>query len=196
MLFDCKFEITYTPEDLTVGRKILRDLSEFPPGVWTSVSDALERLMRQRATKITRYNVNKKTQQWRKSMNKNGRSVPTYNGSEDKVLNNPRVGRRTATFINDLRNSKEPTVEKDLGGFFKGRGGTSGVAIKNGMFSYSIDIDVFDSSYPGFFASYLERRGIIPEGGLLDFEESGEEYLLDILFNEVDKRIESLYGRG
>ena len=193
MFFDPEFEVVFDPKDLAVGRKLLRKLDEFPPGIWTTVSDTVERIMRQRATKITRYGVSKSTQKWRRSMSNQGRSVPTYVGASGSVLNSPRVGKRTGTFVDDLRNSDEPTIETGVSSY-QGDTGFSGVSVANGTFSYRINFDAYDKSYPLMFADYLQSRGIIPEGGLLDFEGAEGEYLLDLLINEVGKQVEEYFG--
>jgi len=182
MLVDFGFTVEFDPRDLTIGRDILRKLEEFPPDTWSYIEDEVKKVARNTANRITRYSVKKSTVKWREWARKKGREVGTYKGSSAVPLSSPRVGRRTGTFIGDLRESEEPGVIITTGpGEYK---------IRNGSFRYSINADAFTEvggwgGYPNIFFNYLQQRGIISEEGFLFISEAEENLLLDYLEEKV-----------
>jgi len=193
MLENFGFTIEFDPKDLTIGRKFLRKLESFPPTIWNHVEDEIKKFARNRATHITRFSVSKSTQEWRKRANKKGKRVETHRGAWKVPLVGSRVGKRTSTFVDDFRESKEPGVTIGTGNF----AGYSG--IKNGTFAYNINADAFAEvpgwgGYPNIFFNYLQQRGIIPEEGYLAMEGGEEELILDYLEREVLAEIDKKWG--
>jgi len=183
MLGNFGFDVEFDPKDLYIGRDLLRKLESFPPHIWTRVTEEVKKVARNRASAISKHSVSKATQKWRKSAHKAGRRVETHVGSWKVPRNNSRVGMRTGTFLNDLKESKEPGVTIRSGGM-----GVYGIA--NGTFSYTINADAFAKvsgwgGYPNVFSNYLQQRGIIPEEGFLSMDVAQENLILDYLEKEV-----------
>ena len=183
MIGNFGFDVEFDPKDLYIGRDILRKLESFPPHIWTRIEDEVKKIAKNRANKITKHRTSDANIKWRKSMNKNRRTVETHNGVMKVPKVGSKVGMRTGTFIGDLKESKEPGVTIRKGGM-----GAYGIA--NGTFSYTINAEAFAKvrgwgGYPNKFSDYLQQRGIIPEGGYLSMEESEENLMLDYLEKEV-----------
>jgi len=174
------------PKDFTrVMKKTFDKLNNFPESVWTPVIRELEAHNRANATHITRFGqLSASTLSWRKSRAKTGKTVPTYTNSKARVLNSPRVGRRTGTFVNDYRNSKEPTVTLRT----MTHTGEYTNPIKNGSLLMSINPEAFYHNYPYYFQKYLKRRGIIGPGGFNQMPPSVEIKIFDYLRNQVTRR--------
>jgi hypothetical protein len=176
-------EINFDLEtDLSIGRKYLRALDQVPPSVWEGIAELVKNLARERATSIPRHSVSKKTQKWREWAAKTGKQVETHRGEKKSVLRGPRVGKRTSTFVDDLRESKAPGVKYGIS--------SEGTDITNGTFDYRIAAEAFAYNYPGNkkgFLGYLIRRGIIPDGGYLELEPGMEEEILNMLEQRVSE---------
>jgi len=184
MLADFGFTVEFDPKDLYVGRDILRKLESFPPNIWVRVEEEVKKVARNRAINIARHSVSSSTQKWRKRAHKARIKVETHKGTFKVPSTGSRVGKRTGTFVGDLKDSKEPgvTIEK---------GGMGAYNIANGTFAYKINADEFATvrgwgGYPNIFFNYLQQRGIVPEEGYLAMEESEENLILDYLEKEVE----------
>lgn len=166
--------------DLSIGRKYLRKLDQVPPSIWEAVEEFVLNLAKERATNITRYNVSDTTAKWRsrKAKSKNPK-VETHRGEFKNVMPGRRVGKRTSTFVDDLRESKLPGVEYGIS--------SEGTNITNGTFKYQILAENFAHNYPISFLAYLISRNIVPDGGYLALDSAQEEQVLDMLEIEVSK---------
>ncbi|MDQ1279588.1 MAG: hypothetical protein QG670_850 [Thermoproteota archaeon] len=169
--------------DLSIGKRYLRALDQVPPSVWEAVEEFALKLARERAINIPRFNVSQSTQNWRKKKAKSDTyKVETHRGEFKKVLAGPRVGKRTSTFVDDLRESRAPYIEYGIG--------SEGSEIINGTFKYQIHAEDYVYNYPGNrkgFLGYLIKKGIVPEGGYMAMDTSQEEAILDMLEIEVSK---------
>jgi hypothetical protein len=168
--------------DLSIGRKYLRTLDQVPPSLWDAVEEFVKDLAHDTATKIPQFSVSKKTKKWRDWAVKTGHLVETHRNEMKNVLRGPRVGKRTSTFLDDLRDSNPPGIESGIS--------QDETNIVNGTFKYRIAAEKFAYNYPGDekrFLGYLIRRGIIPEDGYLAMEPGQEEEFLELLEIEVSK---------
>lgn len=115
-------------------------------------------------------------------MSKHGHSVEAHIGTLSPVLRSDRVGRRTGTFLNDVRESQPPGVSLKIGLSPKD-------GVTNGVLVYEIVPSAFarvrGQGYPIRFNKYLIERSIVPEEGILGMDSSEEEALLDTLENSV-----------
>ena len=184
MLDNLGFAVTFDPKDLTIGRDILRKLQSFPPNIWNFVETEIKKFARNQAKHIAKHRVSESTRDWRRRMRNAKLRVETHKGSYKVPLYGSQVGRRTGTFLGDLRESKEPGVTIAKGGM-----GHYGIA--NGTFEYSINADAFAKisgwgGYPNKFFDYLQQRGIISEEGFLAMGDAEEELLLDYLEKEIE----------
>lgn len=175
-------ELELSSWDLYAPRKFLRKLDEFPVDIWDKIDFEIKRAANARARKITRFGVSKATVRWRRWYRKKNIGVETYSGVKVLPLDSPKVGRRTGTFINDFRESKEPGVTVRIG--------TGEASVINGSYSYQINYGRFAKEYPlTYFAPYLIDRGIIPEGGFLDFGNSFDDWMVESLNKVVSAEI-------
>lgn len=159
---------------------------DITPEVWDEFEDFVKETLRKRATDIVRYGVSPATKKWRKKMVAAGGTVKTIGDRDTPVLNSPRVGRRTGTFINALRTSDPEVVNIEIS---SGEGG-----IPNGRFSYKFDEEKFHNSYPLIFQDYLVGRGIVPPDGFLGFSEEAESGEIDRLMEKVYQKVASDLG--
>jgi hypothetical protein len=180
------FELTLKLKNKSGILSRLDQLSDlkFTEETWWGTQQRLHKLMRDRATKIKRYSVSKKTHEWRKSRVANSGRVSTHVGEMAPVLSGPRVGMRTGTFLRDLANSVSPGVFEVIGVTDQG--------INNGIYFYGIDEKAFDRKYPTMFEQYLIKRGII-EDGLTVVDESQGQSLLDTLSSSVANHLNALW---
>lgn len=182
MLSNFGMEIEFSNWDIYAPRKFLRKLDQFPVDIWDKIDFEIKRAANARARKITRFGVSKSTVRWRKWFIKKNIGVETYSGVKVLPLNSPRVGRRTGTFINDFRESREPGVTVRIG---KGE-----ESVINGSYSYQINYGRFAKEYPlTYFSPYLIDRGIIPEGGFLDFGSAFDAFAIDHLHKVISVKI-------
>lgn len=181
---DIRFEMG--TENLYLGRRYMKRFEAFPPQIWNRVEGAFKALTRHTARRISRFSVKPATRRWRKSMHDHNRRVETYVGEYKVPLKSPRVGRRTGTFLDSFRESKEPGVTVDTSG-----AGVFGLA--NGRFIYRINTENFAKAlnygYPVIFEQYLIKRGILSFGGFLGLNEAQEEYIFDLLDHDIDEYV-------
>ena len=167
--------VEYDPKNLlgpgAVTRRYLRLMNSFPPNMWNPIKDKIEKVQAQQAREIKGHSVSKGTMKWRKWQIKKGIKVETYRGTFRGVNSGSRMGDRTGTLLDALRNSSEPGVSLWEGTPWGGVRRGYGEPIKNGAFSSTIENEAFAEvrgwgGYPAIFQNYLVKTGILPSGFL------------------------------
>jgi len=152
---------------------------KIPKTFWLNPLDRLTRIMEDRASHIVRFGVSKATRKWRRWAYFKDYMVEAHRGEGAHVLNSPKVGRRTGTFIKDLRKSQEPGVH---------------TSILGEVLEYSIVPEAFakvgggtfkGKGYPTIFNQYLINRGIVPEEGIVSVDSGEEKYLFKAIENQA-----------
>lgn len=172
-------------KELAIERTLKRALKTFPPHIWDNVEAEVIAMSSQRASEIQSHKVSKMTHRLRLWRKKQGIGVPTYVGQTEVPVGGWKVGRRTGTFLHDYSRGTSPGVEVTIGNEQR---------VQNGSFNYEIVVDAFENQYPYIFEDYLKDRGIVPEGGLLDFGEEQENHFIDMLEKVVYSEISKKFG--
>jgi len=178
-MFELNLEIEGGINKVSSGYSQINKYTKIHDEFWNKPIDRLKKIMDDRASHIVRFGVAKSTKQWRRKAYMADKTVEAHLGEEAPVLNSPRVGRRTGTFIKDLRYSKEPGIH---------------ISFSKASVRYEVIPETFaevhggrfkGKGYPLIFNEYLKMRGIVPEEGMISVEGEEEEYLFKSLEEEA-----------
>lgn len=162
-----------------------------PPSFWGPTLQGIKASQQEKMSRVTSFNVSKKTIAWRKKMYFKDRSVETFLGQQDPVLNSPRVGKRTGVLVKSIRSSDPRGIKEIV---------QSSEEIQNGALIYYLDAQQYARGgrgipYPIFFENYLIERGILGEGETLtQFTSDKENYFLDIMTYSFNNHLDGVIG--
>jgi len=159
------------------------DLLKVGAEIWDVPMLYLAQQMKEKVKTIRRKRVSKSTQKWRAWASRSGLKVLTFKDKVSGVMSGARAGMRTGTLLEQLENSAEPTVTKNI---FH--------TPQRGMLVYAVDEYVYHNEYPIYFSAWLEKaKGVEGGIGITNDEQSAA---LKFLIEGVDNHLVRVWGRG
>ena len=189
-MFRLDFRIEGGSNKVSSGYSQINKYSKIDETFWNHPLDRLGKVMAERATHIVRFGVVKSTRDWRRKAYFLNKTVEAHSGQQAPILNSPKVGRRTGTFIKDLRNSQEPGIH---------------ISFSKATVQYEIVPEAFaevhggrfrGKGYPLIFNEYLKSRGIVPDEGIVSVEQAEEDYIFESLEKEAIVLFSKDFERG
>jgi hypothetical protein len=145
---------------------------------WTPVSNIISFSLQERMNFISNFPTSSSNYNWRESMSRNGRSVPSHVGERSPVIDNFSIGIRTKTLFNDIATFDPNFIAEGVVN-----------APKASIYRTALKLEKYDRSYPLYFESYLYSEGFISIDGLFFPSEDKVHQILDSIESMVYKKI-------